>query len=140
MDDAPIAPPRRNDLGNGSAVMDFLQMTGKTYLVLGVANKKSVAYAIASIIEQSGGHVIYAVRSQARKESTAKLLRDRDVRVCDVEHQSEIDALANQLTADGVVLAGMVHSIAFADYPDGIRPFHETTRQQFLQAVDISAY
>ncbi|QEF99934.1 Enoyl-[acyl-carrier-protein] reductase [NADPH] FabI [Stieleria maiorica] len=122
------------------AVMDFLQMSGKTYLVLGVANKKSVAYAIARIIEQSGGTVIYAVRSQARRESTAKLLRDRDVRVCDVEHQDQIDALANQLAEEGVELAGMVHSIAFADYPDGIRPFHETTRQQFLQAVDISAY
>ncbi|WP_220498236.1 enoyl-ACP reductase FabI [Rhodopirellula sp. JC639] len=122
------------------AVMDFLQMSGKTYLVLGVANKKSVAYAIARIIEQSGGKVIYAVRSQARRESTAKLLRDRDVRVCDVEHQDQIDALANQLAEDGVELAGMVHSIAFADYPDGIRPFHETTRQQFLQSVDISAY
>ncbi|PAY17798.1 enoyl-ACP reductase [Rhodopirellula sp. SM50] len=120
--------------------MDFLLMSGKTYLVLGVANKKSVAYAIARIIEQSGGKVIYAVRSQARKESTAKLLRDRDVRVCDVEHQDQIDALANQLGDEGVTLAGMVHSIAFADYPDGIRPFHETTRQQFLQAVDISAY
>lgn len=129
-----------SDLSNQPAVMDFLQMSGKTYLVLGVANKKSVAYAIARIIEQSGGKVIYAVRSQARKESTAKLLRDRDVRVCDVEHQDQIDALANQLGDEGVTLAGMVHSIAFADYPDGIRPFHETTRQQFLQAVDISAY
>lgn len=129
-----------SDQDNQPAVVDFLQMSGKTYLVLGVANKKSVAYAIARIIEQAGGNVIYAVRSQARKESTAKLLRDRDVRICDVEHQDQIDALANQLGDEGVTLAGMVHSIAFADYPDGIRPFHETTRQQFLQAVDISAY
>ena len=68
------------------------------------------------------------------------MLRDRDVRVCDLEHQDQIDALANQLNAERVTLAGMVHSIAFADYPDGIRPFHETTRKQFLQAVDISAY
>lgn len=121
-------------------IFDFLQFTGKTFLVLGVANKKSVAYAIAKIIEQAGGRVIYCVRSENRKESTAKLLRDRDVRVCDVEHQDQIDALANQLNSESVTLAGMVHSIAFADYPDGIRPFHETTRKQFLQAVDISVY
>lgn len=119
---------------------DFLQFAGKTYLVLGVANKKSVAYRIAQLIEQAGGTVIYSVRSESRKQSTAKLLRDRDVRVCDVEHQEEIDALANQLRDQGVTLSGMVHSIAFADYPEGIRPFHETTRTQFLQAVDISAY
>ncbi len=60
--------------------------------------------------------------------------------VCDVQHQDQIDALASHLQADGVKLAGLVHSIAFADYPNGIRPFHETTRDQFLQAVDISAY
>ena len=130
----------QSDTSDSPSTYDFLQFTGKTFLVLGVANKKSVAYAIAKIIERSGGTVIYCVRSESRKQSTAKLLRDRDVRVCDVEHQDQIDALANQLNAERVTLAGMVHSIAFADYPDGIRPFHETTRKQFLQAVDISAY
>ncbi|MCA9138844.1 MAG: SDR family oxidoreductase [Planctomycetales bacterium] len=123
-----------------NAGFDFLQFAGKTFLVLGVANKKSVAWAIAKIIESAGGKVIYCVRSPERKESTAKLLSDRDVRICDVEHQDQIDSLANQLADEGVSLAGMVHSIAFADYPEGIRPFHETTRKQFLQAVDISAY
>jgi enoyl-[acyl-carrier protein] reductase I len=128
------------DSARDTPPFDFLQLAGKTVLVLGVANKKSVAFAIAKIIEESGGNVIYCVRSESRRQSTAKLLRERDVRVCDVEHQDQIDALANQLTDQGVTLAGMVHSIAFADYPDGIRPFHETTRKQFLQAVDISAY
>ena len=80
------------------------------------------------------------VRSENRRESLGKLLKDRTVLVCDVEQQSEIDALAETLTRQGVVLSGLVHSIAFADYPEGIRPFHETTRKQFLQAVDISAY
>ena len=119
---------------------DFLQFSGKKFLVMGVANRKSVAWSIAKIIEHAGGEVIYSVRSDSRKASAAKLLQGRDVRVCDVERQAEIDALANQLRTEGVTLAGLVHSIAFADYPDGIRPFHETTRQQFLQAVDISAY
>ncbi len=121
-------------------VFDFLGLTGKTFLVMGVANKKSVAYRIANIIEQSGGEVIYSVRSESRKKSLAKLLRDRRVLVCDVEQQEQIDALSRQLQTDKVTLAGLVHSIAFADYPEGIRPFHETTRAQFLQAVDISAF
>ena len=129
-----------SDANLAQAPLDFLQFTGKTFLVLGVANKKSVAFAIAKIIERSGGTVIYCVRSESRRQSTAKLLSDRVVHVCDVEHQDQIDSLANQLTDQGVTLSGMVHSIAFADYPDGIRPFHETTRKQFLQAVDISAY
>ncbi|NND98087.1 MAG: SDR family oxidoreductase [Pirellulaceae bacterium] len=107
---------------------------------MGVANKKSVAYRIATILESAGCNVIYSVRSQSRKESLAKLLTNRTVVICDVEQQSQVDALADRLERDGVQLDGLVHSIAFADYPDGIRPFHETTRKQFLQAIDISAY
>ncbi|OYP28976.1 enoyl-ACP reductase [Rhodopirellula sp. MGV] len=121
-------------------VADFLQLAGKTFLVLGVANRKSVAYSIAQMIEQAGGTVVYVVRSESRRESTGKLLKGRDVRVCDVEFQEQIDSLANQFEQEGLQFAGMVHSIAFADYPEGIRPFHETTKQQFLQAVDISAF
>lgn len=120
--------------------MDFLGMSGKTFLVMGVANKKSVAFAIAKQIEQAGGEVIYAVRSEARRDSLSKLLADRRLIVCDVEQQKDIEAMAAELQRDNVTLAGVVHSIAFADYSEGIRPFHETTRRQFLQAIDISAF
>lgn len=120
--------------------MDFLALAGRTVLVMGVANKKSVAYAIAQLLESVGAEVIYAVRSEARRESLTRLLAGRRVLVCDVADQSQIDALADQLRQDGVELGGLVHSIAFADYGDGIRPFHQTGRSQFLQAVDISAY
>ena len=43
--------------------MDFLQLAGKTILVMGVANRKSVAYHIAHVLEQAGVRVVYAVRS-----------------------------------------------------------------------------
>ncbi|MDA8743846.1 SDR family oxidoreductase [Rubripirellula amarantea] len=119
---------------------DFLGLSDKTVLVMGVANKKSVAYRIANILESCGVNVIYTLRSEARRESLAKLLAGRTTLICDVEDQAQIDAMAAKLKSDGVELAGLVHSIAFADYPEGIRPFHETTRQQFLQAIDISAF
>jgi enoyl-[acyl-carrier protein] reductase I len=119
---------------------DFLGYHDKTYLVMGVANKKSVAYRIAQLIEKSGGKVVYTVRSEARRDSLSKLLAGKQMIICDVEQQTQIDELARQLTEQGVQLHGLVHSIAFADYPEGIRPFHETTRKQFLQAIDISAY
>ncbi|MEM9587709.1 MAG: SDR family oxidoreductase, partial [Planctomycetota bacterium] len=127
-------------VADSTAPVDFLGLAGKTILVMGVANKKSVAYKIARLIEQAGGTVIYSVRSDSRRESLQKLLADRDVIVCDVEEQAQIDQLADQLAQRDVQLSGLVHSIAFADYSEGIRPFHETTRKQFLQAVDISAY
>ncbi len=123
-----------------SQPFDFLGLSGRTILVMGVANKKSVAYRIAAMIEQAGATVIYAVRSQARRESVAKLLDGKQVLVCDVEQQGDIDRLAATLTQDGIRLDGLVHSIAFADYRDGIRPFHETSREAFLQAINISAF
>ncbi|WP_153556211.1 enoyl-ACP reductase FabI [Roseimaritima sediminicola] len=122
------------------AAFDFLAVRGKRFLVMGVANKKSVAYRIALLLEQAGAEVVYSVRSEARRESLAKLLKDRRVLVCDVEDQGQIDALGAELAADDVPLAGLVHAIAFADYRDGIRPFHETRREAFLQAVDISCF
>ncbi len=120
--------------------MDFLALDKRTILVMGVANKKSIAYRIASMLEDCGATVIYCVRSHSRLESLTKLLEGRRVLVCDVEHQSEIDQLAARLSADGIKLNGLVHSIAFADYSDGIKPFHETDRTAFLQAINISAF
>ncbi len=119
---------------------DFLSLSGRTVLVMGVANKKSVAYRIALLLESAGAEVLYVVRSEARKESLTKLLAGRRVLVCDVEHQSQIDALAAILTSEAICLAGLVHSIAYADYSAGIKPFHETDRAAFLQALNISAF
>ncbi len=83
---------------------------------------------------------VWLWRSEVRREQVAKLFPQRAIYVCDVEQQSQIDALATQLEHDFEGFSGFVHSIAFADYSDGMHPFHETTRRQFLQAVDISCF
>ena len=120
--------------------MDFLKITGKTFLVFGIANKKSVAWNIARDLEENGATVFYVVRSEARRESTAKLLADRQVFVCDVEFDEQISRAVEQVAATGVKLDGIVHSIAFADYEGGFKPFHETPKKSFLRTVDISCY
>ncbi|GIW99299.1 MAG: enoyl-[acyl-carrier-protein] reductase [NADH] [Pirellulaceae bacterium] len=120
-------------------MQDFLQLKDKRILVQGVANKKSVAFHTARVLLEAGAEVIYVVRNQHRRDQLARLLGDAPIYVCDVEHQAEIDALAERLQDHGA-LHGVLHSIAFADYSEGVRPFHETTRRQFLQAVDISCF
>ncbi len=120
--------------------MDFLQLTGKRVVVCGVANRKSVAYRIGQTLSEAGAEVVYVVRSNERKTQLSKLLGDAPVHVCDVERQEEIDRLAETLASEGKAIDGLVHSIAFADYSDGIKPFHETGRRQFLQAMDISCF
>ena len=120
--------------------MDFLKIAGKTFVVFGVANKKSVAWHIARNLEENGATVIYVVRSESRKESTAKLLADRTVLVCDVEFDEQIVEIAKQLQEMDIRLDGLVHSIAFADYEGGFKPFHETPKKSFLRTIDISCF
>ena len=67
--------------------MSFLGVKGKTFLVLGVANRKSVAWAVAKILEEEGAEVIYSVRSEERRRETTKLLGERPVFDSDVENE-----------------------------------------------------
>jgi enoyl-[acyl-carrier protein] reductase I len=120
---------------------DFLQLAGRTVLVTGIANRRSVAWHIARTLEEQGARVVYCVRSAARRQSLAALLGDRTAFVCDVEEDGAAARLAGELQAAGVgPLHGVVHSIAFANYREGFKPFHETSRADFLQATTISAF
>lgn len=120
--------------------MDFLKLEGKTVLVVGVANRKSVAWHTAQVLREVGADVIYSVRSEARRDSLRKLVGEAPIYVCDVEHQDQIDRLRDEVARDRSQITGLVHSVAFADYSAGWLPFHETPRAAFLQAVNISCF
>lgn len=125
--------------------MSFLNITGKKFAVFGVANKKSVAYAIAKILINQGAEVLYVVRDQEIQATVEKLFPDSKIYVCDVESAETILRVKNDIERElqesgGDKLAGLVHSIAFANYSQGLKPFHETLKEDFLQAVDISCF
>ena len=120
--------------------MSFLNLENKKYVVFGVANRKSVAYHIAETIEREGGDAIFVVRSDARREQLGKFLPGAEIYVCDVEFDDQIARVAAEISAAHRLIHGLVHSIAFANYADGFKPFHETKRADFLQAVSISCY
>ncbi len=119
---------------------DFLQFAGKRILVMGVANKKSVAWHASRVLVDAGAEVIYAVRNATRVDQVQKLVGDADVFACDVEFEDQIGDLASELAKRFDRLDGFLHSIAFADYAGEPRPFHETAKQDFLRAFDISCY
>ena len=120
---------------------DFLQLTGKTILVFGVANRKSVAWFVAKSLEEQGARVVFSVRSEARRESLATQLAGKPVFICDVERDGAAEKLAAEISAAGhAPLHGVVHSIAFANYREGFKAFHETKRADFLQATAVSAF
>jgi len=121
--------------------MDFLQLAGKTIVVFGLANKKSVACAIGRVLVWAGAKVIHVVRSEETVAAAKKLFPDSLVFCCDVEDENNIvrvrDEIGGQIKTP---LDGIVHSIAFANYSDGMRPFHATLKRDFLQAMNISCF
>lgn len=120
---------------------DFLNLEGRTILVAGVANRKSVAWFIGRTLQEAGARVLYSVRSEARRKSVEPLLAGSPVFVCDVEREGAAGKLADEVASAGhAPLHGLVHSIAFANYSDGFRSFAETKRADFLQAMAVSAF
>jgi enoyl-[acyl-carrier protein] reductase I len=119
---------------------DFLHLAGKRILVMGVANKKSVAWHTSRVLVEAGAEVIYAVRREARREQVQQLVGDAKVFVCDVEHEDQVERLASEVANHCEHVDGFLHSIAFADYAGEPKPFHETAKRDFLRAFDISCY
>ena len=121
--------------------MSFLGLEKKAFLVFGVANRRSVAWAVGRSLEEEGARVVYSVRSDERRKSLGTLLAGRAVLVCDVEREGAVEGLAAEVAAAGLApLHGLVHSIAFANYAEGLKPFHATRRADFLQSAAVSAF
>ena len=122
--------------------MDFLELANKDVVVFGLANKKSVAYAIAKVLVEAGARLILVVRNEVRAESARKLFPQAAVFCCDVEEEGNIIRVRDEIAShlNGTTLAGLVHSIAFANYSQGMQPFHATLKNDFLQAMDISCF
>jgi enoyl-[acyl-carrier protein] reductase I len=120
--------------------MSFLQLENKSILIFGVANRKSVAWHISRVLAEAGAKCIYVVQNEELKAGVSKLTSGGDICVCDVEHEDQIARLKDELTSRGEKFHGLVHSIAFADYSEGPKPFHETPKNAFLQAIDISCF
>lgn len=125
--------------------MGFLGFEKKRFVIFGLANKKSVACAIGRTLVEEGAEVIHVVRSDERAKNARKLFPESRVFVCDVEEEENIIRVRDEIgEAIGAVaggkIDGIVHSIAFANYSEGMKPFHETKRDDFLQAVNISCF
>ena len=120
--------------------MDFLQLANKSFLIFGVANRKSVAWHIARVVIDAGARCVYVVQNDEVRQNVAKLVGEAEVFVCDVEQEEQIERLRQQLADRHEKFHGLVHSLAFADYSGGMKPFHETPKKAFLQAVDISCF
>ena len=116
-------------------------LEGKTALILGVANRWSLAYAIAQAYHREGARILLTYQGERLKKSVEELgasLGAARVLECDVTREEDLARLTEALA--GERLDAVVHAIAFANAEDLNRPFVETSRDGFLLAHNVSAY
>ncbi|MEO7189787.1 MAG: enoyl-ACP reductase [Vicinamibacterales bacterium] len=115
----------------------------KVGLVVGVANKRSISWAIARATGEAGATLVLTHQSERLAENVRDLavaLTNPLLLPCDVADEPQMDALFAEIERRYDRLDFLVHGVAFADRVDLERPFVETSREGFLKALDISAY
>lgn len=120
--------------------MSFLSLAGRTFLIAGVANKKSVAYFSAKTLIEEGATCLFSVQRPEQVAQIDKLFPGAKVVVCDVENEAQLERLPHEINQYADHLDGLLHSLAFANFSEGPQPFHQTNRADYLQAAQISAF
>ena len=118
-------------------------LNGRQFLVMGAANPRSIAWAVALAIKRHGGRVALtyqAERLRRRISLLADELGDTPVLECDVADDHAVRRAVDRLGEQMPTLDGLVHSVAWAPAEDLQGSFVETTRSGFAQANDISSY
>lgn len=118
-------------------------LAGKNVIVMGVANERSIAWAIAQSLAEQGARLAFTYESErveGRVRKLAETIPGSLILPCNVTVDEEIDRLADTLKSEFGVLHGLVHSIAFAKGEDLAGEFMDTSREGFALANDISVY
>jgi enoyl-[acyl-carrier protein] reductase I len=118
-------------------------MTGKTALVAGLANERSLAYVIAKELVADGARLVVTYQGAALEERVRRLaetLEDPLVLACDVGNDDEIDALFAAIGREVGGLDAFVHAIAYAEKEDLVGPYYAVSRRGFHTALDVGCY
>lgn len=121
----------------------MIDLKGKTAVIFGLANKRSIAWAIAQKLNEAGASLAICYQSERlKKEADALLpeLNDAKAFQCDVTVDSEIDATFATLKETYGTIDILVHSVAFAPADAIKNDFLLTAREDFRIALDVSAY
>ncbi len=121
-------------------------MTGKKCLVMGVANKRSIAWGIARALHREGAELAFTYVNDRLKENLVELVQTLEghermpILPCDVMQEGQMEAVFAELAQRWGKLDVLVHSIAFARTEDLQRDFVETTREGWRIAQEVSAW
>ncbi|HEV2022145.1 MAG TPA: enoyl-ACP reductase [Terriglobales bacterium] len=118
-------------------------MEGRTAVVFGVANKRSIAWAIAQALQAAGARLVITYQNERLAEEAKDLiaaLPGAEAFQCDVSRDEEVEQLFAQLKSRYGKLHALVHSIAFAPAEELKGEFLATSREGFRIAHDVSVY
>lgn len=124
--------------------MYAIDLSGKNALVFGVANHRSIAWAIANILHEAGAKVGLAYQNERVRGNVEKLVADWDddapLIECDVSSDESVEVAFGKIGESFGNLDVLVHSIAFANRDDLGGRFVDTPREGFRLALDISTF
>lgn len=118
-------------------------LEGKSGVVFGVANDRSIAWAIADLAEREGARVGVGVQNERMARAAEKLLENRSgmkAFLADLNLEEDLGRTADELASAYGKLDFLVHSVAFAQRDDLAGRFIETSREGFKLALETSAY
>ena len=121
----------------------MLQLEGRIAIVFGLANKRSIAWAIAQKLHESGCKLIISYQNDRMKQEAEGLLSDlpgAEAVQCDVSNDAEITSVFAELQRRHGKLHVLVHSVAYAPAEELKNDFLQTTREGFRIAHDVSVY
>ena len=121
----------------------MISMQGRNAVVFGVANKRSIAWAIAQRLSEAGARLAITYQNERLKREAYDLISElpgAEAFQCDVSQDSEIDKLYSELKQRYERLDVLVHSVAYALPEDLKGDFLNTSREGFRIAHDVSAY
>lgn len=121
----------------------MIDLKGRTAIVFGVANKRSIAWAIAQKLQEAGARLLITYQNERLRQEAEGMIADlpgAEAHQCDVSQDAEIDALFAKIQATHGKLNILVHSVAFAPAEELKNDFLQTTREGFRMAHDISVY
>jgi enoyl-[acyl-carrier protein] reductase I len=122
---------------------DLFNLTGKTAVIFGLANKRSIAWGIAQRLHQAGAKLAICYQNERMKAEAQGLIDELEGAVgfqCDVSNDSEIDAVFQSIKEQFGVVHVLVHAIAFAPANELKGSFLNTTRDGFRVAMEVSVY
>ncbi len=120
-----------------------LDLTGTNALVMGVTNKRSLGWAIASQLQEAGANLAFSYQGERLRGEMEKLTAEHPetpLFECDVTHEDQLAALFSGLAERWDGIDAIVHSIAFAPRAAMDGRYLDTTREDWLTALEISAY